>query len=47
MTEEEFKMARWMADQGWEFRGTDDAGDMVFVREFAGVWFAADVRTDR
>lgn len=47
MTPEDFYAARELEDEGWEFTGTNDAGNMVFTRLIAGLVWVADVRLDR
>lgn len=47
MSPEDFAAAKVLEDDGWECRGFDDAGNMMFSRILFGVTYSADVRIDR
>jgi len=46
MTPEDFYAARELEDDGWEFIGTSDAGDMVFTRLLGGLVYVAEIRLE-
>lgn len=47
MNPDDFFVAKRMEEDGWEYLGIADSGDMMFSKMFCGVTYVADVREDR
>jgi hypothetical protein len=47
MTQDDFYAAKIIENDGWEFCGVADDGDMIFSRLIGGVLFSAHVSVDR
>lgn len=47
MTTEEFYVANFLEDDGWEYNGTTDAGNMQFTRNIGGSVWVIEPKLDR
>lgn len=47
MTPEDFYTARKLEEEGWEYLGLNEGGDMMFARVIGGIVFSADVSVSR